>query len=190
MRSFPICQEVLNISQIAIHHFSSNPDCSNTAEVPSFTLRTALSAMPFVSDRRGVEVRWFHDRSSEDLPNFKEMSVWITFGLCDGSRNFLWTLFVSCEVFFFCTDKIESIEWQDLELRQRTRDSSVIHLPRGGLCDPSLSSHQTFLLEVELRQCVFCKKPLSYWFASWLRNFGLLESEYKCCASWILMSLS
>ena len=32
------------------HHFSSRPDCNNTAEVPSFTLRTALSAIPFVSD--------------------------------------------------------------------------------------------------------------------------------------------
>ena len=40
------------------HHFSSNPDCGNTAEVPSFTLRTALSAMPLVSDRDEVfEVR-------------------------------------------------------------------------------------------------------------------------------------
>ena len=30
------------------HHFSSRPDCNNTADVPSFTLRTALSAIPFV----------------------------------------------------------------------------------------------------------------------------------------------
>ena len=28
------------------HQFSSRPDCNNTAEVPSFTLRTALSAIP------------------------------------------------------------------------------------------------------------------------------------------------
>ena len=33
------------------HHLSSSPDCNNTADVPSFTRRTALSAMPFVSDR-------------------------------------------------------------------------------------------------------------------------------------------
>ena len=31
------------------HHFPSSPDCTNTADVPSFTLRTALSAIPFVS---------------------------------------------------------------------------------------------------------------------------------------------
>ena len=34
---------------------SSSPDCRSIAEVPSFTLRTALSAMPFVLDRQGVE---------------------------------------------------------------------------------------------------------------------------------------
>ena len=56
-RCFPVCQEVFNIPQMArafhriSRHCSSNPDCSKTAEVPSFTRRTALSAMPFVSDR-------------------------------------------------------------------------------------------------------------------------------------------
>ena len=34
----------------SVHKFSSRPDCNNTAEVPPFTLRTALSAIPFVSD--------------------------------------------------------------------------------------------------------------------------------------------
>ena len=29
------------------HQFSSRPDCNNTAEEPSFTLRTVLSAIPF-----------------------------------------------------------------------------------------------------------------------------------------------
>ena len=46
------------------HQLSFRPDCSNTAEVPSFTLRTALSAIPLVSDRRGVDVQWFQ----EDIP--------------------------------------------------------------------------------------------------------------------------
>ena len=31
--------------------------------------------------------------------------------------------------FLFYTDKIESIEWQDLVPRQRTGDCSVIHVP-------------------------------------------------------------
>ena len=59
------------------HHLSSSPDCSNTADVPSFILRTALSAIPFVSDRWGVEVPWFHDNSSHAPPNSIELSVFI-----------------------------------------------------------------------------------------------------------------
>ena len=39
------------------HHLSSRPDCNNTAEVPSLVLRTALSAMPIVSDLCGVDVQ-------------------------------------------------------------------------------------------------------------------------------------
>ena len=61
------------------HHFSSSPDCSNTADVPSFTRRMALSAMPFVSGRWGVEVRWFHDKTSHAFPNSFELSVYTTF---------------------------------------------------------------------------------------------------------------
>ena len=33
------------------HHFSSDPDCNNTADDLSFTRRTAHSAIPFVSGR-------------------------------------------------------------------------------------------------------------------------------------------
>ena len=84
----------------------------------------------------------------------------------------------------FCTEKIESIEWKDLEQRQRTGDCLLIHPPRWGLCDQPLSSHQ-----VALRQCVFCKEPLSFWFASKLRNLGLLGSECECCACLILLPL-
>ena len=86
----------------------------------------------------------------------------------------------------FCTDKTESIEWQEFALRQRTGDCLWIHIPHRGRCDPPLSSHQTFLREVELRQCVFCKEPLSFWFSSRRRNLGLSGSEYKCCASSML----
>ena len=56
------------------HHFSSKLDCNNTAEVPSQTLRTALSAIPFVSDRWGVDVQLFQDTSSQDLRYSKELS--------------------------------------------------------------------------------------------------------------------
>ena len=83
----------------------------------------------------------------------------------------------------FYTDKTESIKWQDLVLRQHSGDCLLIYIPHRGLCDQPLLSHQTFLLEVELRQCVFCKEPLSFWFSSRLRNSVLLGIEYKYCAS-------
>ena len=59
-----------------------------------------------------------------------------------------------------------------------------------GLCDQPLSSHQTFRHEVELRQCLFCKEPLLFWFSSIRRNFGLSGSEYKYCTSLISLPLS
>ena len=46
-----------------------------------------------------------------------------------------------------------------------------------------------FQHEVRLRHCVFCKEPLSFWFASRPRNFDLLGREYKYYASLILMTL-
>ena len=125
------------------HRFSSKPDCNNIADVPLFTLRTARSAIPFVSDRWGVEVRWFHENSSQDLPNSNELSQ------CKFLLAFVtvWDTFVnsfpSPEKFLFGTDKSESIEWQDLAPRQRIGDCSEIHLPRWGFCDLPLSSPQT-----------------------------------------------
>ena len=62
-------------------------------------LSAALSAIPFVSDRWGVEVRWFHDKSSQNLSNSNELSVKTTFGFSDGSRNFRKLFSVSCDVF-------------------------------------------------------------------------------------------
>ena len=49
----------------------SRPDCNDTADVPSFTLRTALSAIPFVSDPCGVDVQWFQENSLQDFPKFQ-----------------------------------------------------------------------------------------------------------------------
>ena len=80
------------------HQLSFRPDCNNTAEVPSFTLRTALSAIPFVSDRCGVDVQWFQERSSLALPNSKELSVWITLGYL-APRTVASSLGVPWEVF-------------------------------------------------------------------------------------------
>ena len=85
----PPCQEISDISQTArafhwFHHFSSKPDCNWTADVPSSILRQAL---PFVSDRWRVEVRWLHVNSSDGFPNSNELHMYITFGFSDNSRN-------------------------------------------------------------------------------------------------------
>ena len=75
-------------------------------------------------------------------------------------------LFRKLEEFSFCTEKSESIKWVDLEPRQRIGDCFEIHLPRWGFGDLLFSSHQTFLLEAQRRQCVLCKEPLWFWFAN------------------------
>ena len=64
-----IRQSVLHISQIAFNGirppiFIQTRLHNNTAEVPSFFLRTSLQAIPLVSERCGVDVKWFPERSS------------------------------------------------------------------------------------------------------------------------------
>ena len=57
---------------------------TNTAEVPSFTLHTALSAFLCVPDLCGIDVRRFQERSSQALSNSKELSVYMTLGFVFG----------------------------------------------------------------------------------------------------------
>ena len=63
----------------------------------------------------------------------------------------------SPEKVLFCTEKIDYIEWHHLVPRQRTVDRSAIN-PRSGPCDQPLLNQHTLLLEVLIRQCVFCKE--------------------------------
>ena len=51
--------------------FSSRPDCNSTADVRSFTMRTALFAIPFVSDLCSIDVQRFLCNSSQDLAKFQ-----------------------------------------------------------------------------------------------------------------------
>ena len=46
------------VSDASGHQSSENPDCSSVTEVPSLTLFTAPSAIPFVSGLCGVHVSW------------------------------------------------------------------------------------------------------------------------------------
>ena len=54
-KRLPIRREILCVAQIAIELHGIRPpfipDYSSTAEVPSLILRTAFSAVPFVSER-------------------------------------------------------------------------------------------------------------------------------------------
>ena len=55
------------------HQLSFRADCNNTAEVPSFTLRTALSAIPFVSDLCGVDFQWFWEEIFTNFAKFQRI---------------------------------------------------------------------------------------------------------------------
>ena len=70
---------------------------------------------------------------------------------------------------------IESIEFRNLVPRQRIGDCFEIHILHQELCDLLLSSHQEVLLEVWLRQCVFCMEPLLFLVLMMLqfRSFGM-----------------
>ena len=157
------------------HQLSFRPDCNNTTEVPSSNLRTALSAIPLVSDRCGVDVQWFQERSSQALPNSKELSVKMTFGFLSGSRNFRKLLWVSCEILFL--NGHGSIEQLDPAPRLRIDDRFETRNCRLGLCglikSPKLSARGT---ASPLR---LLHGALVIWSVYRSRNFGLQGNEYE-----------
>ena len=95
--------------------------------MPSFTLRTALSAIPFVSDLCGVDVQRFLANSSHELPNSQELSVSMTFGFLLGSRNFIRLFWVSSKVFVL-HGTVVTTELPSLVPQQRIDDNVVIHI--------------------------------------------------------------
>ena len=73
------------------------------------------------------------DDSMIDLHNFPSSNELIVrknnfWFLVTGGGTFV-NSFASPEKSLFCTDAVESIDWQDLEQRQRTSDCFVIHPP-------------------------------------------------------------
>ena len=158
------------------HQFSSRHDCNNTAEVPSFTLRTALSAIPCVSDLCGVDVHSFQDSSLQDLPISKEFSVWMTFGFLSGSRNCCKLLCVSWEVFVlhgydwihwvakFCTTTAYRWLFRDSQLSLRTLWYAVIKSPKfsaRGTASPLRLLHGALVILVLLQISQF--RSLGKW---------------------------
>ena len=132
----PVRQEILNVSSNIpwnpAHHFSSRPHCNNTAEVPSSILRTALSAIPCVSERWRVDVQWFHDK------------VFTSFAKLRGSvKNLCKLLSVSWEVFVLhgydwthwdarccCTTTAYRWLFRDSQPSLRTLWSAIVKSPK------------------------------------------------------------
>ena len=80
-----------------------------TAEVPSFTRRTALSAMPVVSDWWGVEVRYFLDKTSHAFPHSIELSVYTTSVNATAPRILTHVSPSHVKILFY-TDKIDACD--------------------------------------------------------------------------------
>ena len=161
IRSYPFSLGVLDVSQkaIALHRISP----------PLFVQSWLKKFIPWFCVPLSEQYHLI--RNGEAL--MYNDSMIILHSLCQIRRKsqfkWLWAFPTAWQTFadsfpslvksLFCTDRIESIEWQDLEQRQRIDDRFEIHILRWELSD-LLSSHQSFLLEVELRQCVFCKGSL------------------------------
>ena len=162
------------------HQFSFRPDCNSTEEVPSFS--APVSAIPFVSGLCGVDVQWFQGRSSQDLPNPKELSVWMTFGFLVGSRNFILGSSGTPEKFLFCTGRIVTTVLPTLVPPRHVDECCVIHFLHWEFCNPQYLNHQNVPLWPRLFQHVFCKKSSSFSSSSRCRNLGLSGSECRYCA--------
>ena len=166
------------------HHSFSRPDCNSTADVSSFTPRAALSAIPFVSDLCGVDVQWFHENSSQDLPNSEEFTVQMTFGFLVGSENFCKLFWVSWEVLFYM-GRIAATELPNLVPQQRIGDYVVIHILHWKrLWSAVFLSHQNFPPWARLYPYLFCKKSLLFLSSTRCHNFGLSEVSIDTVLTW------
>ena len=154
--NFPISQEVLNFLQKAIAFQWISPPFLVQARFPSFILRT------FFPQHRSSRIDQVLKFGDSMIIHHKSCQIqWLV------SIDYLLTFLTPRENFsnsspspvksLFCTEAIQFFEWQDPEHEQRTGDCSVFH-PRWEPCDQQLSNHHTLLLEILLRQCVFCKE--------------------------------
>ena len=54
-----------------------NHDSTNSDDVPSFTWRTAVSAMPFLSDLYPADLSWIHLKSSHHSEKTSKIAMYI-----------------------------------------------------------------------------------------------------------------
>ena len=119
------------------------------------------------------DVQWFQDKSSQALPNYRELSC-VTLHFHVGSKNCC-SSFLFMRSFCFARIRLNPLSCQILH-----HDSVSVIVLR------FTSFTKNFVIgcyqEVRLRQCVFCKEPLLSWSSCRCRNFGPSGSEYKYCA--------
>ena len=178
IRSFPVCQEILDILQIVLAFHRISPPIFIQSWLQQYCWGSFFhSSYDSPSDAICLDEVLMFDDSMIDLHKifqipmscpFKKLSVFATArGTFANSFPYL------VKSLFFARIGLNPLSGKILN-----NDSVSVIVPwftlLRGPCDQPLSSHQTFLLEVELRQCVFCKEPLSFYFASRLRNFSLL----------------
>ena len=146
------------------YQFSSRPDCNNTAEVPSFSLRTALSAIPIRFWSVWCRRTMIPGRIFTGFAKFQGIcQCKMTLGFHIWLQELLQAPLCFLRSFGFCTHTTGSIGLPSPAPRLHIDDCFEIHIYHWELCDLLLSSHQKFLHEVRLRQRVFCTEPSLFW---------------------------
>ena len=133
--------------------FSSRPDCNNAAEVPLFQQScSSLDGEVLTDNDSRIGLR----RLCQILENC--LRKWLCVS-ASAPRTFA-SFFLFPVKFLFYADMVGSIELTNLAPRQSIGDCFKIQSHHWELCFKLSSSHQNFLLEVWLCQCVFSKEPL------------------------------
>ena len=174
---FSTRQEILNISQIIVI-FPWNPPTIRYPDLIATAPQTSLLSLyalhfwksHLFPDLCGVDVQWFQDTASQDLPN---SCKWLlaSSSAPATSVSSSW----SPGKFLFCTGRTVTTGLPSLVPPRRIDDWCVIHFLHWELCDPQSLNHQNFPLWARLYQHVFCKKPLLLFVfkqISQFRSFG------------------
>ena len=147
--SFPMRQEILNVSQKGITFHGICPPFFHPDLIATILQTYLLSLCVLLSQQSHLfqicvvsTFKWFQERSSQALPNSKELSVWMTLGFLFGSKNFCKLLCVSWEVFVLhgydwihwvaksCTKTAYRWLFRDSQPSLRTLWSAVIKSPK------------------------------------------------------------
>ena len=173
---FPICQEVLDILQMAIafHRFWPPPFIKSWLCWKSLLYSSDGSFSDTICLWTDEVLKCGDSMLKSHMLSQIPSSCYCKWLLvCAMVPIILISISPSHVKILFYTDKIESIGSQDLVPRQRPDDYLWIHFPHWGLCYLQWSSHQTFPHAVELRQCVFWVKT------PWFLNFCHFHKMFR-----------